>query len=42
MVVGVHSPEFAFERDSGNVKRAAHDLDLRFPIAQRRFCRLSD
>ena len=42
MVVGVHSPEFAFERDIGNVKRAAHDLDLRFPIAQRRFCRLSD
>ena len=33
VVIGVHSPEFAFERDIANVKRAAHDLDLQFPIA---------
>jgi cytochrome c biogenesis protein CcdA/thiol-disulfide isomerase/thioredoxin len=33
VVVGVHSPEFAFERDIANVKRAARDLGLQFPIA---------
>ena len=33
VVIGVHSPEFAFERDIANVKRAAHDLHLQFPIA---------
>jgi thiol-disulfide isomerase/thioredoxin len=33
VVVGVHSPEFAFERKVDNVKRAAHDLGLGFPIA---------
>ncbi len=33
VVIGVHSPEFAFERNVDNVKRAARELDLRFPIA---------
>jgi len=33
VVIGVHSPEFAFERDVGNVKRAVRKLDLQFPIA---------
>jgi cytochrome c biogenesis protein CcdA/thiol-disulfide isomerase/thioredoxin len=33
VVIGVHSPEFAFERDIENVKRAVHKLDLPFPIA---------
>lgn len=33
IVIGVHSPEFAFERDIENVKRAVHKLDLQFPIA---------
>lgn len=33
VVVGVHSPEFAFERKVDSVKRAAHDLGLGFPIA---------
>lgn len=33
VVVGVHSPEFAFERKIDNVKRAARDLGLDFPIA---------
>lgn len=33
VVIGVHSPEFATERDINNVKRAAHDMGLSFPIA---------
>ena len=32
-VVGVHSPEFAFEHDVGNVTRAAAQLGVRYPIA---------
>ena len=33
IVIGVHSPEFAFERRLDNVKRAVHELGLNFPIA---------
>ena len=33
VVIGVHAPEFAFERKVDNVKRAASDLGLQFPIA---------
>ena len=33
VVIGVHAPEFAFERKINNVKRAAGDLGLHFPIA---------
>ena len=33
VVIGVHSPEFAFERKVDNVKRAVADLGLHFPIA---------
>ena len=33
VVIGVHSPEFAFERNVGNVKRAAGELGVTFPIA---------
>jgi cytochrome c biogenesis protein CcdA/thiol-disulfide isomerase/thioredoxin len=33
VVVGVHSPEFAFERDTGNVRGAAADLKVTYPIA---------
>jgi AhpC/TSA family len=33
VVIGVHSPEFAFERDIENVKRAVRKFDLPFPIA---------
>jgi cytochrome c biogenesis protein CcdA/thiol-disulfide isomerase/thioredoxin len=33
VVIGVHSPEFAFERNVDNVKRAANDLGVHFPIA---------
>jgi thiol-disulfide isomerase/thioredoxin len=33
VVIGVHSPEFAFERAVDNVRRAAKDLRVDFPIA---------
>jgi len=33
VVVGVHSPEFAFEKDVGNVRRAVHDLGITYPVA---------
>ena len=33
-IVGVHTPEFAFERKADNVKRAIGQNDLRYPVAQ--------
>src|SRR5262245_45882198 len=33
VVVGVHTPEFAFERDVDNVRRAAADLRVDYPVA---------
>src|SRR5215218_8768467 len=33
VVVGVHTPEFAFERDIENVRRAAKDMNVWYPIA---------
>jgi cytochrome c biogenesis protein CcdA/thiol-disulfide isomerase/thioredoxin len=33
VVIGVHAPEFAFERKADKVKRAVADLGLTFPIA---------
>ena len=33
VVVGVHAPEFAFEKNINNVKRAVVDLDVTFPVA---------
>jgi thiol-disulfide isomerase/thioredoxin len=33
VVVGVHAPEFAFERSVGNVKRATRDLGIDYPVA---------
>lgn len=33
VVIGVHAPEFAFERDIGNVKKATHDLGVDYPVA---------
>jgi cytochrome c biogenesis protein CcdA/thiol-disulfide isomerase/thioredoxin len=33
VVVGVHTPEFGFERDTGNVKRALANLNIRYPVA---------
>jgi hypothetical protein len=29
----VHTPEFAFEKDEGNVRRAVHDFTVRYPVA---------
>ncbi len=33
VVIGVHSPEFAFEHDLENVRRAAKDMRVEYPIA---------
>lgn len=33
VIVGVHAPEFAFERDEGNVLQAIDDLDVTWPVA---------
>jgi thiol-disulfide isomerase/thioredoxin len=33
VVIGVHSPEFGFEKDADNVRRAAKDMRVDFPIA---------
>jgi thiol-disulfide isomerase/thioredoxin len=34
VIVGVHTPEFAFERQRDNVERAVEDNELRYPVAQ--------
>src|SRR2546422_8172848 len=33
VVIGVHTPEFPFERDVDHVRRAASDLAVEYPIA---------
>jgi cytochrome c biogenesis protein CcdA/thiol-disulfide isomerase/thioredoxin len=33
VVIGVHTPEFAFEKDIGNVKEAIADLKIAYPVA---------
>jgi cytochrome c biogenesis protein CcdA/thiol-disulfide isomerase/thioredoxin len=33
VVVGVHTPEFAFEREPANVRQAVRDLGIRYPVA---------
>src|SRR2546423_7231464 len=33
-IVGVHSPEFGFEKDAGNVERAVRAAGLRYPVVQ--------
>ncbi len=33
VVIGVHAPEFAFERDVRNVQRAVQDLGVTWPVA---------
>ena len=33
VVIGVHTPEFAFEHDLENVRRAARDMRVEYPIA---------
>ena len=32
-MIGVHTPEFAFEKNIGNVKKAVADLKIDFPVA---------
>jgi thiol-disulfide isomerase/thioredoxin len=33
VVIGVHSPEFSFERDIGNVRKSVGDFGIRYPVA---------
>jgi cytochrome c biogenesis protein CcdA/thiol-disulfide isomerase/thioredoxin len=33
IVIGVHTPEFAFEKDKANVEKAAHDLGVTYALA---------
>ncbi|MDX6333339.1 MAG: hypothetical protein QOG05_679, partial [Streptosporangiaceae bacterium] len=33
VVIGVHTPEFPFERDSGNVRRAVQEMKIDYPVA---------
>jgi cytochrome c biogenesis protein CcdA/thiol-disulfide isomerase/thioredoxin len=33
VVIGVHAPEFAFEREPANVAKAIQDLGIRYPVA---------
>jgi thiol-disulfide isomerase/thioredoxin len=32
-IIGVHTPEFAFEKVEANVERAVHDLGIHYPVA---------
>jgi cytochrome c biogenesis protein CcdA/thiol-disulfide isomerase/thioredoxin len=34
VIVGVHAPEFAFEKDAENVERAIADNGIRYPVVQ--------
>jgi thiol-disulfide isomerase/thioredoxin len=33
VIIGVHAPEFAFEREPANVAKAIQDLGIRYPVA---------
>jgi cytochrome c biogenesis protein CcdA/thiol-disulfide isomerase/thioredoxin len=33
VIIGVHAPEFAFERNPDNVRKAVGDLGIRYPVA---------
>jgi thiol-disulfide isomerase/thioredoxin len=33
IVIGVHSPEFAFEKDIDNVRRAVQTMEIEYPVA---------
>lgn len=33
VIIGVHSPEFAFEKDPHNVEQAVRELGIRYPVA---------
>lgn len=32
VILGVHSPEFAFEKDTANVEKAIRQFDIRYPV----------
>ena len=32
-VIGIHTPEFAFEKRLGNVRQAVADLGVEYPVA---------
>jgi hypothetical protein len=32
-VIGVHTAEFSFEHDAGNVRRAVQDMRITYPVA---------
>ena len=34
VVVGVHTPEFSFEKDAGNVKNAIAQFNIHYPVVQ--------
>jgi cytochrome c biogenesis protein CcdA/thiol-disulfide isomerase/thioredoxin len=33
VIIGVHTPEFPFEKDESNVRKAVHDLGILYPVA---------
>jgi cytochrome c biogenesis protein CcdA/thiol-disulfide isomerase/thioredoxin len=33
VVIGVHAPEFAFEKDTANVQKAVNELGIHYPVA---------
>ena len=33
VIIGVHAPEFAFEKEEANVRRAVRDLQIQYPVA---------
>ena len=33
VMIGVHTPEFGFERDAGNVRRAVQEMHIDYPVA---------
>jgi thiol-disulfide isomerase/thioredoxin len=33
VILGVHTPEFPFEKDEANVRKAIHDLGVTYPVA---------
>src|SRR6202522_1846849 len=33
VIIGVHTPEFPFEKDAGNVRKAVKDLGITYPVA---------
>jgi cytochrome c biogenesis protein CcdA/thiol-disulfide isomerase/thioredoxin len=32
VIIGVHTPEFPFEKDEANVRKAVHDLGIAYPV----------